>query len=250
MAQDGPGHGRRLGRRPARVVPAAGPRRCRFGAARRIVVTRGCEPGSGGRRMEPGVRCRGDRGRDRREARPPVRHVDRRRDQRGIPPAGPRHDPGRLHPGRPALHGRPVRRRHVVLGHRHRDRRWRDDRPAIGHRGGPYDPAVARRIALGAAIIILIVAIAVGVGHPGRGRRGLPRRRSGRSDRGRPPGPRGGQRAARARRDPAGPRHAPPRAAPARPGAGPDRRGRARSSRRSARAALPHGSAAGSTGHR
>ena len=53
MAQDGPGHGRRLGRRSARVVPAGGPRRCRFGAARRIVAPRGCEPGSGGRRMEP-----------------------------------------------------------------------------------------------------------------------------------------------------------------------------------------------------
>ena len=32
---------------------------------------------------------------------------------------------------------------------------------AIGHRSGPYDPAVARRIALGAAIVIVIVAIAV-----------------------------------------------------------------------------------------
>ena len=33
---------------------------------------------------------------------------------------------------------------------------------AIGHRSGPYDPAVARRIALGAAIITAVVAIAVG----------------------------------------------------------------------------------------
>ncbi len=32
---------------------------------------------------------------------------------------------------------------------------------AIGHRGGPSDPAVARRIALGAAITVVIVAIAV-----------------------------------------------------------------------------------------
>jgi hypothetical protein len=32
---------------------------------------------------------------------------------------------------------------------------------AIGHRSGPYDPAVARRIALGAAITIVVVAVAV-----------------------------------------------------------------------------------------
>ena len=186
MAQDGPGHGRRLGRRSARVVPAGGPRRCRFGAARRIGATARLRAGVGWPADGAGVRCRGDRGRDRREARPPVRHVDRRRDQRGVLPAGPRHDPGRLHPGRAALHGRPVRRRHVVLGHRHRDRRWRDDRPgdrpserALRSRRRAPDRPRGRdrhrhRRDRGR------------VGHPGRGRRGTAAARSGRPDRGRP----------------------------------------------------------------
>ena len=87
---------------------------------------------------------------------------------------------------------------------------------AIGHRGRPHDPATARLIALGAAIVILIVAIAVAWDILAVIVVGLPRRDRP-INRGRTHGSRGGQRAARARRGLGGPRHAPPRAATADP---------------------------------
>ena len=161
MAQDGPGHGRRLGRRSARVVPAAGPRRCRFGAARRIVATRGCEPGSGGRRMEPEY-----------DAAVIEDEIAAKHDLRFVTWTGAATSAAFF---LLVLVTTQVDSIQAVLP-------FTDDPydavtwfsviaiaivggativRAIGHRSGPYDPAVARRIALGAAIVIVIVAIAV-----------------------------------------------------------------------------------------
>ena len=145
----------------SRVVPAAGPRRCRFGAACGRGGPRGCEPGSGRRRMSPEY-----------DAAVTEDEIAAKHDLRFITWTGAATSAAFL---LLALVTTQVDSIQAVLP-------FTDDPydavtwfsviaiaivggativRAIGQRSRAVDPAVARRIALGAAIATVIVAIAV-----------------------------------------------------------------------------------------
>lgn len=176
MARVGPGHGRRLGRRTSWVVPAAGPRRCRFGAACGRGGPRRCEPGSRSRPAGPEY-----------DATVSEDEIAARHDIRFVTWTGAATSAAFL---LLVLVTTQVDSIQVVLP-------FTDDPydavtwfavlaiaivggativRALGHRSGAYDPAVARRIALGAAITTVIVTIAVAADIVALVVEGVPRR--------------------------------------------------------------------------